>query len=80
MDLENTFYLSPDATQPLYEIKDNQNFILGGLIDRTVVKYASLERANHLKLKSYRLPIEEECSGLIIKKALTSNQVAELLL
>lgn len=53
---------------------------MGGLIDRTVVKYASLERAQLLKIKSKRLPIEEECKGFVIKKALTLNQVAELVL
>ncbi len=39
----NTYYLSPDADEALLDFDDNANFVIGGLIDRTVVRYASLE-------------------------------------
>jgi Trm5-related predicted tRNA methylase len=40
---EHTVYLSPDAEEALTEFDTEvTNFIIGGLIDRTIVKNASL--------------------------------------
>lgn len=41
-------YLSPDASEELLEIDPNAAYIIGGLVDRTVMKNASLDRANEL--------------------------------
>jgi hypothetical protein len=43
MDWSKTYYLSPDAEEAIIDFDDSTNFIIGGLIDRTVVKKASLE-------------------------------------
>jgi tRNA (guanine9-N1)-methyltransferase len=42
IDWDNTFYLSPDAPEALLEFDENSTLIVGGLIDRTVIKRASL--------------------------------------
>lgn len=41
-------YLSPDATKPLQEVNDDTAYVIGGLVDRAVIKYASRMRANEL--------------------------------
>ena len=62
---QNTIYLSPDSDVPLLDFDvDQTNFILGGLIDRTVVKNATKLKHQALNIeamKCCRLPIEEFC-------------------
>ncbi|CDW76904.1 UNKNOWN [Stylonychia lemnae] len=36
IDWDNTIYLSPDASEPLLDFNEQTNFIIGGLIDRTL--------------------------------------------
>lgn len=38
-------YLSPDASQPLESVHNDTAYVIGGLVDRTVKKDASLNRA-----------------------------------
>ena len=38
-------YLSPDATDQLHQIDPDAAYIIGGLVDRTVIKKASFNRA-----------------------------------
>lgn len=38
-------YLSPDAPEPLLDIDSDITYVIGGLVDRTVIKNASLTRA-----------------------------------
>jgi tRNA (guanine9-N1)-methyltransferase len=38
-------YLSPDASEELLEIDPDAAYVIGGLVDRTVIKNASLNRA-----------------------------------
>eukprot|EP00347_Sterkiella_histriomuscorum_P022529 403338147 len=80
IDWNKTFYLSPDAKEPLLDFDDSTNFIIGGLIDRTVIKYASLLQSNQYQIEARRLPIEEFCKEKVIKKALSINQVVSILM
>jgi tRNA (guanine9-N1)-methyltransferase len=51
IDKENTIYLSPDAEEPLLDFHPRRtNFIIGGLIDRTLIKYASYDKAKDLNI------------------------------
>lgn len=50
-------YLSPDAEDELSEIDPEAAYIIGGLVDRTVIKNASLDRANELHIPAKKLPI-----------------------
>lgn len=52
-------YLSPDAQLPLENVDQNCAYILGGLIDRTILKYASLCRARDLGIQARKLPIKQ---------------------
>ena len=52
-------YLSPDAPNPLMQIDPNAAYIIGGLVDRTVLKNASLQRAAELGIPAVSLPIRE---------------------
>ena len=48
LDWSKTVYLSPDSNVPLLDFDDVTNFIIGGLIDRTVIRYASfIESSKH---------------------------------
>lgn len=44
-------------------INEDDVFILGGLIDRTVIKNASLARAKELDIQAKRLPIRQFMKG-----------------
>ena len=72
-------YLSPDGAEELQEVKDNGVcYIIGGLVDKVVRKFATLDRANSLNIKSVRLPI-----ATLLKKckrnALNIDTVATIL-
>lgn len=41
-------YLSPDAELDLDEVEEDAAYILGGLIDKTIIKNASVDRAREL--------------------------------
>ena len=45
IDWNKTIYLSPDAEDTLYDFDDDTNFVIGGLVDRTVIKQASLDKS-----------------------------------
>lgn len=42
---KNPVYLSPDSPHELLEIDPSAAYIIGGLVDRTVIKNASFNRA-----------------------------------
>lgn len=72
-------YLTPDAEEELLEVDDETIYIVGGLVDRTIVKHATFNRANLLasiiSITPKRLPI----SNLIrpgFKKALNVSTAA----
>ena len=45
IDWNKTYYLSPDANETLIDFDEDANFVIGGLIDRTVIKQASYAKA-----------------------------------
>ena len=42
-------YLSPDADEDLLDVSEDQIYIVGGLVDRTVIKNRSMLRFNNIK-------------------------------
>ena len=52
-------YLSPDAPDHLTEIDPDAAYIIGGLVDRTVLKNASYQRATELGIPAVSLPIRQ---------------------
>eukprot|EP00047_Mylnosiga_fluctuans_P003875 m.231440 g.231440 ORF g.231440 m.231440 type:complete len:260 (+) comp12217_c0_seq1:38-817(+) len=58
-DPATLIYLSPDASEPLGQLDRGGVYVIGGLIDRTRIRGASLGRASHLAIRSRRLPLHE---------------------
>ena len=70
--------MSPDSPNVLEEVKDDEAYILGAIIDISVEKYASLKRAESMGIRHARLPLKEYGPpGLF--KVLNLNHVFELL-
>lgn len=62
------------------DFDERANFVIGGLIDRTVVRFASLEQSAAQEIQARRLPIEEHYDCKLVKSAaLSINQVAMIL-
>ena len=72
---KNTFYLSPDAKDTFQDDFDfsKANFIIGGLIDRTRVRNATLSHSSNLGLPSLRLPLVENCKEKVVRLELGIN-------
>ena len=51
-------YLSPDATESLKEFKDDEIYIIGGIVDKTIKTGLTMEKAKKLGIKLRSLPIE----------------------
>ena len=78
--LENTIYLSPDAEETLSEFDiDNTNFIIGGIVDRSVTKNLTYDRAKELNIRCWKLPLFENLTTTT-KWVLNINTVVEILL
>ena len=75
---EELIYLSPDAEEELETIEKDKVYIIGGLVDKTVRKFASLIRARALNIKCAKLPIAK-FMGLTRRKPLNIDTVVLLL-
>lgn len=77
-------YLSPESEYDLEEVNDNYIFVIGGLIDKTIIKNKSLERAINIEnkkiidIETRRLPLKKYI-GNIFKTELNINTVVEIL-
>ena len=52
-------YFSPDATEILDTIDSTKVYVIGGLVDRSIAKNQSLDRASSLGVQCVRLPLAE---------------------
>ena len=66
-------YLSPDAEEPLEKVEKGTLFyytdtayILGGLIDRSIIKNASVNRARSFDIEARRIPIRQYMKNRIV--------------
>lgn len=71
-------YLSPDSEDLLECIEKDKIYIIGGLVDRTIRKFASLQRARDLGIRTGKLPINK-FMGLTRRKPLNIDTVVLLL-
>lgn len=83
--MKRVIYLSPDSEKELEfdnEILINEGFILviGGIVDKTIIKNLSLSKANELSVKHARLPFSkyEFEKGISEKVALNIDNVIEI--
>ncbi|CAE7934956.1 Trmt10a, partial [Symbiodinium sp. KB8] len=51
LSMDRLVYLSPDSPNVLEEVKDDEAYILGAIIDISVEKYASLKRAESMGIR-----------------------------
>lgn len=68
-------YLTPDAEEELKEVCGNETFIVGGLVDRLIVKNATLNRSRGIGIRAMRLPISHMIKKSF-KKALNVSTAA----
>lgn len=70
--------LSPDSTEELQEFEPDKVYVIGGLVDRTVTKYESLNQALEKNCVCKKLPIKTLISGRA-NCILNVNTVVEIL-
>ncbi|KAI0211530.1 tRNA-dihydrouridine(16/17) synthase [NAD(P)(+)]-like [Lamellibrachia satsuma] len=81
--LEDIVYLTPDSSDVLRSVEADKVYVIGGLVDETVQKNVTKEKAQELKINTARLPIEEflvKSPQGTYKKVLSVNQVFQILL
>ncbi|XP_020013779.1 tRNA methyltransferase 10 homolog B isoform X2 [Castor canadensis] len=57
--LETLVYLTPDSEHALEDIDLNKVYILGGLVDESIQKKVTFQKAQAYSVKTARLPIQE---------------------
>ncbi|XP_066473022.1 tRNA methyltransferase 10 homolog B [Tiliqua scincoides] len=57
--LETIVYLTPDSENALNEVDPQKVYILGGLVDESIQKRLTFQRAQEQHLQTARLPIQE---------------------
>ncbi|NXT54786.1 TM10B methyltransferase, partial [Pluvianellus socialis] len=83
--LDAIVYLTPDSENVLEEIDPSKVYVLGGLVDESIHKKLTLQRAQEQSLQTARLPIREYMVKTINTKnyhseTLAINQVFDVLL
>ena len=82
-------YLSPDADEDLEDVTEDKIYIIGGLVDRSIIKNRSMIRINHIKnndkdvnneikIVAKRLPLQKYINN-ISNPILNINTVVEIL-
>ncbi|XP_069736796.1 tRNA methyltransferase 10 homolog B [Phaenicophaeus curvirostris] len=73
--LDAIVYLTPDSENVLEDIDPNKVYVLGGLVDESIHKKLTLQRAQEQSLQTARLPIRE----YMVKAANAKNYHSETL-
>lgn len=82
--LEALVYLTPDSEHALEDVDLNKVYILGGLVDESIQKKVTLQKAREHSVKTARLPIQEymvrrQNGKNYHSEILTINQVFDIL-
>ncbi|KAF7332512.1 SAM-dependent MTase TRM10-type domain-containing protein [Mycena kentingensis (nom. inval.)] len=72
-------YLTADSEEELSELKPDETYIIGGIVDHNRLRHATLNKANEGGVRTARLPIGRYLSELRTRKVLTVNQTFEIL-
>jgi tRNA (guanine9-N1)-methyltransferase len=78
--LDKIIYLTSDSETVLSELHDDRIYVIGGIVDRNRLKYATWNRAKEYGVATARLPITEHLQEMAATRVLTCNHVVELLL
>ncbi|NXY47691.1 TM10B methyltransferase, partial [Ceuthmochares aereus] len=73
--LDAIVYLTPDSENVLEDIDPNKVYVLGGLVDESIHKKLTLQRAQEHSLQTARLPIRE----YMVKATNAKNYYSETL-
>lgn len=73
--LETLVYLTPDSEHPLEDIDESTVYILGGLVDESIQKKVTFQKAREYSVKTARLPIQE----YMIRRQNEKNYHSEIL-
>ncbi|KFQ21339.1 tRNA methyltransferase 10 B, partial [Merops nubicus] len=73
--LDAIVYLTPDSENVLEDIDPNKVYVLGGLVDESIHKKLTLQRAREQCLHTVRLPIRE----YMVKSVNAKNYYSETL-
>lgn len=73
-------FLSPDADEPLTALDPRAVYVIGGLVDSSVQKRTSLQKAQELGARAVRLPLAEHAPNANPRLPLTLTAVLEILL
>ncbi|XP_050799158.1 tRNA methyltransferase 10 homolog B isoform X3 [Gopherus flavomarginatus] len=73
--LETIVYLTPDSENALQDIAPRRVYVLGGLVDESIQKKLTLQKAQEHSLQTARLPIAE----YMVKNANVKNYHSETL-
>jgi tRNA (guanine9-N1)-methyltransferase len=57
--LEQIVYLSPDSENVLTDISSDKVYVIGGIVDRSVRKSETFNKAKRLEVQTARLPLQE---------------------
>lgn len=77
---EGIVYLSPDATEDLETIDPQAVYVVGGIVDRTVIKNLSLSRASSMGFRTVKFPIRKYIDIAMASPVLTIEQAVRILL
>ncbi|KAF8915419.1 guanine-1-methyltransferase-domain-containing protein [Mucidula mucida] len=76
----NVVYLTADTQDELTELRSDEIYIIGGLVDRNRYKNLCFDKAQESGIRTARLPIGRYLSNMPTRKVLTVNQVFEIML
>ena len=77
---EEVVYLSSESPHVLGALDEAKVYVIGGLVDRSVQKAASLARARDLGAATARLPLEAHSAIVDAREPLTLDAVLTILL
>ncbi|KAK4686939.1 tRNA (guanine9-N1)-methyltransferase, partial [Tremellales sp. Uapishka_1] len=72
-------YLSADAEEELETLREDEIYIIGGIVDRNRHKMLCQNKATKLGIRTARLPIGTYLETMATRKVLTVNQVFSIL-
>jgi len=72
-------FLTPDARDPLFELKLDRVYVVHGLVDRSVIKNLTLRRGIANGIQCVRLPLKEESPVPNMHPILTPLNVISIL-
>ncbi|KAK0444443.1 guanine-1-methyltransferase-domain-containing protein, partial [Armillaria borealis] len=77
---QSIVYLTADSEEELTELRPNETYIIGGIVDRNRYKNLCFGKAKESDIRTAALPIGRYLENLPTRKVLTVNQVFEIML